>query len=228
MGCYKQGFICRSLCRKRFLCQLILLVLNPSFIPHASLEKERGNWSQVCRCSKGLSGFTPHKEVDVVLAAEAHRLWVGEQVSQQRVESAPKGSRWLYPSCIFMGEHLEKPRVYLCGVCMLQAVNKLVQLFAGLEHSIHALPSQEVSTEQMDERAPSVSLEVLPHKIKAGKHLAPAADWTLSRWFTNGKRTLVWLNSSNEKHRQWQRSWLQEVGHCAWRKQTCSPSSSRQ
>lgn len=101
MGFYKQGFVCRSLSGKRFLCQLILLVLNPSLIPHASLEKREVDCSQVSRCSRGLSGFTPCKEIDVVLAAETHRLFVDKQENhtaacEERSQGLPLTALLLY------------------------------------------------------------------------------------------------------------------------------------
>lgn len=76
---------------------------------------------------------------------------------------------------------------------MLKAVNKLVQLFAGLE-----APSMAVSTRQVDEGALCVSLEALHMRSRQVNTLLLQQIEHL-QMFTNGKTALMWLNSSNEK-----------------------------
>lgn len=75
---------------------------------------------------------------------------------------------------------------------MLKAVNKLVQLFAGLE-----APSMAVSTRQVDEGALCVSLEALHMRSRQVNTLLLQQIEHL-QMFTNGKTALMWLNSSNE------------------------------
>ncbi|KYO20081.1 hypothetical protein Y1Q_0010667 [Alligator mississippiensis] len=49
-------------------------------------------------------------------------------------------------------------------------------LLNKLKYPIHAPSSQELSREQMDEAAPSVNLETIPHKIKTESQLFPKGN----------------------------------------------------
>lgn len=147
MGFYKKilsagVFLERDFCVKWYsLCRIHHL-----FLMHLWKKREVG-CSQVSRCSRGLSGFTPCKEIDVVLAAGTRRLFVDKQVNH--TAACEERSQGLPVTILFHDfhgrEHLEKPWVSLWGIYKLKAVNKLVQLFAGLELSIHpcsALPGR--------------------------------------------------------------------------------------
>lgn len=81
LGFYTQDFFHRNLSGKRgfFVSSYSLCWIHHLCLMHLWKNREV-DCSQVCRCTRGVSSFTPHKEIDVLLTAETCRLLVDKQV----------------------------------------------------------------------------------------------------------------------------------------------------
>lgn len=104
-GFYKQDFVGRNLSGNRgfFVSWYSFCWIHHLCLVHLWKKREVAG-SQVRRCTRGVSSFTPPKEIDVVLTGETGRLLVDKQVGHTIVcERAPRGSHWPCSSHIIMG-----------------------------------------------------------------------------------------------------------------------------